>query len=262
VKDEVFDAFVAYKNAAENQTNTKLKRFRDDKGGEYIGQKWDTFFALHGITHEHTTKGTPQQNGIAEQTNHTITECITAMLQQAKLLTSMWGDAMRLLVHIMNATPTSAVPNMTPHEAWHGNKPDLSMLCTFGCRAYVHIQKQDRAGLESHSRKCIYIGFEDGYKGWQCLDPSTKRTVISRDVIFNETDFPGLHFTAEMNPPLPIISTWTPPSSMAPPGAQQESANTPDTQADMQLNPMPDPESDHAPQSPPPLTNEAPTHTG
>jgi transposase InsO family protein len=173
-KDEAFNAFVTYKAMAENQTNERLKRFRDDKGGEYIGQKWDTLFAQHGIVHERTTKATPQQNGIAKRTNHTLTEGITAMLQQAKLPTSMWGDALQLLVHIMNATPTSAIPEMTPYEAWHRSKPDLSMLHVFGCRAYVHVQKQDRMGLQPHSHKCIYTGFKEGYKGWHCLDTTTR----------------------------------------------------------------------------------------
>jgi hypothetical protein len=107
----------------------------------------------------------------------------------------MWGDALKLLVRIINATPTSALPDKTPYEAWNSRKPDLGMLCTFGCTAYVHVQKNERNGLQPKSRKCIYLGFENGYKGWRCLDVITKHVVVSRDVIFDESEFPGLSIT-------------------------------------------------------------------
>ena len=64
------------------------------------------------------------------------------------------------------------------------------MLRVFRCCAYVHVQKQD--GLQPHTRKCIYLEFEDGYKGWKCYDLKIKSIVVSHDVIFDETVSPGL----------------------------------------------------------------------
>lgn len=104
----------------------------------------------------------------------------------------MWGDPLRLLVHIVNATPTLALPNITPFEAWHGRKPDLSMLCTFSYKAYIHRQRDQRSGLQLQTGECIYLGFESDYKGWRCYDPETKKITISRDIIFDKNDFPGL----------------------------------------------------------------------
>ena len=69
------------------------------------------------------------------------------MLQQAKIPSSFWGDALKLLVQIVNVTPTAVLPNTTPYEAWQKKRPDLSMLQTFGCHAYVHVQKADHDGL-------------------------------------------------------------------------------------------------------------------
>ena len=65
------------------------------------------------------------------------------------------------------------------------------MYCTFGCRAFVHVLKKDRGPLDSRTGKCIFIGFEDGYKGWKVYNPVTRKVLISRDVIFDETSFPG-----------------------------------------------------------------------
>lgn len=55
-KSETFESFKHFKALVEKQTGFKIKRFRDDKGGECIGKKWDNFFDEEGIIHERTTK--------------------------------------------------------------------------------------------------------------------------------------------------------------------------------------------------------------
>ena len=66
-KSEAFDAFKAYKPWAEKQTGHLIKSFQDDKGGEYISKAWDQYMIDHGIERRHTTRATPQQNGVAER---------------------------------------------------------------------------------------------------------------------------------------------------------------------------------------------------
>ena len=61
--------------------------------------------------------------------------------------------------------------------------------------------------MESHSVKCVFIGFEDGYKGWKCYDPLARKIIISRDVIFDETLFPGLSTKTGDIPPFEKIDT-------------------------------------------------------
>ena len=232
-KDEAFDAYLSYEAFAQNQIGSRVRRFRDNKGGEYIGWKWDEHFKHWGIIHEHTTKATPQQNGISEHTNHTLIEGMVVLLQQACLPVMMWGDALKLLVCIINVTPTATLPHMTPYEAWHGHKPDLGMLCTFGCTTYVHVQKEDWDGLQPRTRRCIYLSFETGYKGWHCYYPITKCTIISCNVIFNESKFPGLSTSSPTN-----HESLLPAPTLTP----REAAIPPDIVQDLQdPNPAPDP---------------------
>jgi hypothetical protein len=84
-KSKVFDTFKLFKAMVEKQYDTVIRFFHKDKGGEYIGHKWDAFCGEHGIRREHTTRATPQQNGVAERKNRTLAEIITAMLNEAKL---------------------------------------------------------------------------------------------------------------------------------------------------------------------------------
>ena len=79
-----------------------------------------------GITREHTTLGAPQQNGVAERSNRILNEGITAMLHEANLRSSFWGDALGAYVHVLNCSPSSALKDITPYEAWFNRKPSVS----------------------------------------------------------------------------------------------------------------------------------------
>ena len=48
------------------------------------------------------------------------------------------------------------------------------------------MQSGKRSKLDSKSRKCVFLGFEKGVKGYRLWDPISKKTVTSRDVIFDE----------------------------------------------------------------------------
>ena len=189
----MFDAFKQFKAYAENQTGHKIKALRDDKGGEYMSNAFLRFTDECGIIRQHTVRNRPQQNGVAERANRTLSERITAMLEESGLSSKFWGECLAALVHVWNRCPTSAVAKKTPFELWHGKKPDVSHLRIWGCTAYVHVQKDKRTALGSHMEKCIFIGYPDGYKGWKFYNPITKKMVISERAEFDERYMLGSH---------------------------------------------------------------------
>ena len=40
--------------------------------------------------------------------------------------------------------------------------------------------------MDSKSEKCIFIGYNDGLKGYKLWNPVTRKVVYSRDVVFRE----------------------------------------------------------------------------
>ena len=74
---------------------------------------------------------------------------------------------------------------------WTGKKPDLSYFRVFGSTSYVHVQKDQRKGLQSHTRKAIFIGYPAEYKGWIFWDLENQRELISNTAEFDERCFPG-----------------------------------------------------------------------
>ena len=80
-KDEAFHYFKNFKVEVENQIERKIKRLRDDSGGEYIFNEFCKFCVEHGIIHEVTPPYSPQSNGVAKRKNGTITDLVNAMLE-------------------------------------------------------------------------------------------------------------------------------------------------------------------------------------
>ncbi|GJU37252.1 zinc finger, CCHC-type containing protein [Tanacetum coccineum] len=76
-KDEALDKFKVFKTEVELQQGSLIKRFRTDRGGEYM----DTlYFQSVGIIHETTAPYTSQQNGISERKNRVLKEMVNFML--------------------------------------------------------------------------------------------------------------------------------------------------------------------------------------
>jgi hypothetical protein len=84
-KSDTFAAFKTFKAYAENHTGKTIKRFREDKGGEYMTNDFDAYLKAYGIVREHSVRNRPQQNGVAERMNRTLGEGITALLSESGL---------------------------------------------------------------------------------------------------------------------------------------------------------------------------------
>src|SRR5258708_4673110 len=163
-KSDAFGAFQTYKVFAENQLKAKIKELQDDKGGEFMSNAFIKFTDDCGIHSRHTTRNRPQQNGVAERPNRTMPDDISAMLYEAQLPPSLWGDALNAQIHIWNLFPTSSLKGKTPYEAWFKRKPDVSHLRVWGCLAYVFIQKDKRRSLQPHMEKCVFLAYPSAYK--------------------------------------------------------------------------------------------------
>ena len=156
-----------------------------------MSKEFDKFLGDAGIARQHTVRNSPHQNGVAERFNRTLAEGTISLLSEAKLPPSFWSYAVSTSVYLRNRCPTIALQGKVPYTLFTGKKPDVSNLKMFGCTAYVHVKKDQRSNLESHTRKCVFIGYP-GYKGWLFYDPLSKKTLVSDSVTFDERLLPGL----------------------------------------------------------------------
>ncbi|GKE70120.1 zinc finger, CCHC-type containing protein, partial [Tanacetum coccineum] len=80
--DEALDKFKVFKIEVELQQGSLIKRFKTDRGGEYM---------------ETTAPYTPQQNGIFERKNKVLKEMVNSMLSYLGLSQGFWGEAMAVV---------------------------------------------------------------------------------------------------------------------------------------------------------------------
>ena len=115
------------------------------------------------------------------------------MLADSKLPHRFWAEALSTAVYLRSQSPTKALEGITPFEAWHGSKPDVSALRIFGCCAYAHVPKTERRKLDLKTRKCVLLGYGNQQKGYRLYDATREKVIYSRDVVFNESSsMPGI----------------------------------------------------------------------
>lgn len=57
----------------------------------------------------------------------------------------------------------------------------------FGCIGYAKVEKPYLKKLDDRSRILVHLGTEPGSKAYRMLDPKTRKIIVSRDVVFEET---------------------------------------------------------------------------
>ena len=50
----------------------------------------------------------------------------------------------------------------------------------------MHVLGEQRSKLDDKIRKYIFIGYDVDSKGYKLYNPTTRKTIICRDVIFDE----------------------------------------------------------------------------
>jgi hypothetical protein len=157
-------------------------------GGEY--QKLSPFFTRIGIAHHVSCPHAHQQNGSAERKHRHIVEVGLSLLARASMPLKFWDEAFATAAYLINRLPSRVINYDTPLHRLFNSSPDYSMLRTFGCACWPHLRPYNTHKLQFRSKKCVFLGYSPLHKEYKCLDTSTGRIYISRDVVFDDTCFP------------------------------------------------------------------------
>lgn len=185
-KNETLVKFKEYVSMVEAKFTAKIYKIRCDNGGEYSSQNFKNFCKEKGIKIQYTVAYNPEQNGVAERYNRTIMEKARCMLYDSNLDKSLWGEAVRSAVYLINRLKTRGIDQeKCPAEIWYQAPPNLAKIKLFGCTAYNLIPKQLRTSkLDPHCKAMTMVGYADnGYRLW---DETERKIVHARNVIFEE----------------------------------------------------------------------------
>ena len=93
---------------------------------------------------------------------------------------------MRTAVDLINLSPSVPLNGNIPQRVWTGKDISYQHLKVFGCRAFVHVPRDERTKLDGKSKECIFLGYAHEEFGYRLWGPIDKKVIRSRDVIFFE----------------------------------------------------------------------------
>ena len=128
----------------------------------------------------------PQENGMFERKNRIIMEHARSMRLHVGLPLHFWIGAIKTDVYLINRGPSTPLDGGIIEEAWIGEKVNYLFLKTFGCEAFVHVDKENRNKFDAKSQKCTFIGYGVDDYGYQLWDFENLKIIRCIDVIFIE----------------------------------------------------------------------------
>lgn len=179
-------------------TQFNLRRIHSDGGGEFLGE-FESLCKEFELKHTLTPPYNPELNSLAESYWRILMQTTRAFLFQAALPIKLWTYACTYANFILNRTLLRPINGIlkTSYEWIYGEKPNLSMIRTWGTPVYALIPEQLRVNKSLGNRASIghFIGFADNYV--HSVNVYDRNGVISphkvEDVIFNEIIKPRSH---------------------------------------------------------------------
>ncbi|KAJ4751619.1 Retroelement pol polyprotein-like [Rhynchospora pubera] len=189
-KKETAELLMNFCKMVKTQFGKVVKCVRSDNGLEFKSERIMQFYSEHGILCQTSCVYTPQQNGRVERKHRHILNVARALRFQAQLPLEFWGECVLTAAYLINRTPTRVLENKTPYQMLFGKPPTYAQVRVFGCLCYISNKPHTSDKFEARSKKCIFVGYPFGKKGWRVFDMETSNFIVSRDVKFCEDVFP------------------------------------------------------------------------
>jgi histone deacetylase 1/2 len=119
-----------------------------------------------------------------------------SLLANASMPLKFWDEAFLTAIYLINMLPSKPLKFATPTEKLLNITPNYQSLRIFVCACWPNLRPYNKRKLSFRSKQCVFIGYSPIHKGLKCLDVTTGRVYISRDVVFDENVFPF----ASLNP--------------------------------------------------------------
>ena len=100
-----------------------------------------------------------------------------------RLIPKSWCDN---VPHFLN----KQLAYQSPLKILYQKEPSYSHLRVFGCLCYPLFPSTTINKLQARSTPCVFLGYPSNHRGYKCYDLYSRKIIISRHVIFDETQFP------------------------------------------------------------------------
>ncbi|GKE07996.1 putative ribonuclease H-like domain-containing protein, partial [Tanacetum coccineum] len=190
-KDETSEILKAFITGIENLIDLRVKMIRCDNGTEFKKRVMNQFCEMKGIKREFSVVRTPQQNGVAERKNRTLIEAARTMLDDSKLPTTFWAEAVNTACYVQNRVLVIKSHNKTPYELFLGRKYVLSFMRPFGCPVKI-LNIIDHLGkFNGNADEGFFVGYSTNSKAFRVFNSRTRIVEENLHAKFSE-DTPNI----------------------------------------------------------------------
>ena len=107
-----------------------IKKFRSDSGGEFLSDHFRQLLNAEDTLAQLSCPSAHVQNGVAERKHRHIIESARTLLISSFVPSHFWGEAISIVVYLINRQSSSKLSSKTPGEVLFGHLHDMN---TFEC---------------------------------------------------------------------------------------------------------------------------------
>ena len=123
---------------------------------------------------------------MAERKNQTIVWASQVMLHDQGLPLHLWAKACNTMVYLHNTSLHRILGIKTLEEAFSDKRPDVGHFRSFVSSVYFHVTKDAQKKLEPTAALGIFVGYTDTPHNYRVYLPTSRRTLVCRDLKFDE----------------------------------------------------------------------------
>jgi hypothetical protein len=193
-KDEMIDVSERwYAEIADLREKYQLMVVMRDNAGENTSLKIKAFFTGKGVKNYFSTPHEQWQDGLSEASIRSVLLLTKTEMAESGLAGRFWFSAATHAKNCRNVTFKQRL-GTSPHAKMYGEKADVSKFRPFGCRAYVHLNKERRLPGKHTPRavEAIHLGFASdcNMSAYKFYVPSTGQVIYSNQAKFDENFYP------------------------------------------------------------------------
>ena len=147
--------------------NRDLKAIYSDNAGEFESEDFLKLCIEKGVQIRDSRSKDSKSHGFIENAIKTLQEDIRCILYEANMTAEFWNFAAMWAIYVSNR-----LGNPSPYEKRFGEKPDLSGIKVFGCKAAILPPLQDTAAKNRIFDRTIhgrFVGVDETRKTFMIL---------------------------------------------------------------------------------------------
>ena len=135
---------------------------------------------------------------MVERKNRTLIEAARTMLQDAKLPTCFWAEAVSTACYIQNRFLLNKRHGKSPYTIMSKRKPTVRHLHVFGSKCFVLKDTSEYVGkFDSKAFEGIFLGYSLERTAYRIYVTDQQKVMESTYVTFDDDKCPGLDGEAE-----------------------------------------------------------------